>query len=195
MRNANVITNENEIEFSVNKLREALIKVAGKELLTNLSYQGGVYRNVIVYFSSKLNMWFFFRSLTGNKYIHAFGLGKPRSNVSAILEINFPAKGRSHRIAGIFVRDSHGITWVAHNGKIGGGRQGISLKTFWRYYRGDCIDLWESGVKHRFALIGYLGSDELPNKIKKFVLEVNAIKKIITSSSRHLSLFSKQENF
>lgn len=190
IRKAYVVTDKEEIEFSVNKLREALVKVASKELKTNLSYKGGVRRDVNVYFSSKLDMWYFFGYQPSVKYIHAFGLGWPRSMVSAIVEVNFPVKGRSHRVAGAFIKDSVGMTWVAHNGKIGGAKRGVGLKAFWRFYKGDCIDLWEGGAKRRFALIGYLSSDELPVRIKRFVLMVNAIKSQAASSLAHFQLFS-----
>jgi hypothetical protein len=133
--------------------------------------------------SYKLNIWFYF-GIASNCYWNVFGIGRPGSQVSIVVEINIPFKGIDGRIAGVFVKDDDGRVWLGHSGKIGGGRRGIGPKAFWEEYSGDRVIVHDNGKTYTYAKIGYLDSPDFPERIKDFVIEVNEIKNRIVSKGK-----------
>jgi len=75
-----------------------------------------------------------------------FGVADPnqRSSLSITVEINPPHEGENPRTAGVFLRDELGRLYVGHDGRVGGGRPGISRQAFRKFAQEDAQDLaWQ----------------------------------------------------
>ena len=64
-----------------------------------------------------------------NRYWCAYGTEDPtkQSMVSITCEINPPHFGVNRLCAGLFISDSSGSVYLAHSGKVGGGRAGRDI--------------------------------------------------------------------
>jgi hypothetical protein len=93
-------------------------------------------------------------------------------------EINFNYDGYTRRIAGIFICDNKKDIYLAHTGKIGGGRQGIGKHAFQNFYLGrQTVEVeWPDKLNTEVICIGKLGGIALPEQIAHFVKEVARFK-------------------
>jgi 5-methylcytosine-specific restriction protein A len=83
------------------------------------------------------DLWYF-GQLAGepaNRYWNAFGLLKATQPGNIVVEINFPLRGTSRRISGVFGLElkTQKIV-ILHRGGVGGGREGIGKNTFLSWY-------------------------------------------------------------
>lgn len=92
-------------------------------------------------------------------------------------EINFPVNGINRRIGGAFLTDSTGDIFVAHRGKIGGGKKGIGKSLFEDQYRGRWEIVEDNGFETEVALISALKLPRFVNQVRQLVFEVNRITK------------------
>jgi hypothetical protein len=170
-----IVSDENEIISLQRKFEERLKRVADEEYEITLGWMGG---NITekTYYSKELGIWFAFDK-GENRYWNAFGLGKPKlqGSNSIVVEINFAFVGVDKRIAGSFIKDN-GKVLVCHRGRIGGGRPDIGFRAFWDQYTGETITVGNE----RFAVIGDIDSEDFPERVKNFIIEVNRIKSLIT---------------
>jgi|GEM_PF-165156 len=174
-----IITEKSELAKLQETLEKKLKEVSNQEFETIVGPPGGSIK-IKVYYSEKLGIWFGFRKAS-NRYWNPFGIGQPKTKGSNIIivEINIPFEGRNRSIAGVFVRDDDGKIWLGHSGKIGGGRPEIGYRTFWEEYTGERVEVQDDGKTTLFARIGYIDSEDFPEKVRDFVFEVNRIKNII----------------
>jgi len=86
----NVIKNKDELNILMQKFKESLIKYADEKIKTQIGFRGYSFK-AEVYYSSKLNIWFYFRE-ESNRYWNVFGIGRPGSQVSIVVEINILLK-------------------------------------------------------------------------------------------------------
>src|SRR5436309_1681201 len=70
------------------------------------------------------------------RYWCAFGVDDPypASLLSITCEINPPKIGIDRRCAGLFVKDERRNIFLAHSGKVGGGRAGIGKTAFLNHW-------------------------------------------------------------
>jgi hypothetical protein len=103
--------------------------------------------------------------------------------LSIAVETNSPYEGVNRRIGGVFVRDDEGRAYIAHSGKVGGGRPGIGKEAFWEFYGGEQVETvqWPDGQKSRMIVIGRIDSEHLPVHVARFVHEVARFKAAATS--------------
>lgn len=172
-----IVSDEKEIVSMQRRFEEKLKSVADEEYEITLGWMGGSITEK-AYYSKELGIWFAFDK-GENRYWNAFGLGKPKlqGSNSIVVEINFAFAGIDRRIAGSFVKDN-GRVLVCHRGRIGGGRPDIGFRAFWDQYTGETITL----DGERFALVGDINSEDFPERVKNFVIEVNRIKSLIGES-------------
>lgn len=174
-----IVSDENEIISMQRKFEEKLKSVAEEEYEITLGWKGGSTIGK-AYYSKELGIWFAFKKEENKyKYWNAFGLGKPKlqGSNSIVVEINFAFTGIDRRIAGSFVKDN-GRVLVCHRGRIGGGRPDIGFRAFWDQYTGETITV----DGERFVLVGDIDSEDFPERIKNFIIEVNRIKSLIGES-------------
>ena len=118
----------------------------------------------------------------GHSHWNAFGVSdrRPEFELDApIVEINFPIENPYYDNAGAFVMDRQpDRLYVAHSGRVGGGRPGIGRTAFMEYAI-DKLDWWPCGWMDRVekvALISLLDSEQLVKNIAAFVDVVKAFK-------------------
>jgi hypothetical protein len=139
-----------------------------------------------VYWRSRDSFWIAFQKYKG-RFWCGFGTNQPTrgKGLSITCEINAPLKGVDRRLAGVFVRDDSGIIYLAHSGRVGGGRRGIGKTAFLEYWRGENIEPveWPDKKQTSVILIGRIDRAELSAQIGHFIHEVDAFKKQVVMGS------------
>lgn len=123
----------------------------------------------------------------GNRYWCCFGPDDPRTvkDLGISCEINFAYEGVNRRVAGAFVKDDDGRVYVAHSGKVGGGRKGVGKKAFLDYSIPQVRETvaWPDGQRTEMLIIGMLDSAGLVGSVATFVSEVAAFKHAVRSGA------------
>ena len=161
---------------------ECALKVASRSGQFTFGHQGGG-KESMTHFIGPLNFWIACaESDSRNRYWNALGTGDPFKDGSTIIaEINPPKGGIDRRVSGAFVEDSVGNVYLAHRGKIGGGRKGIGKKAFMRWYQ-EAIDLVKDGGRHsEMIVIGALDDEKLIENLAVFTNNVSAFKDEVVS--------------
>lgn len=160
-----------------------------------LGWKGG---NIVaeVFWHNTLSIWSNFdRSDAENRYWCVFGVenADKSSNLKITCEINIPKEGINRRVAGLFVRDNKGNTYITHNGNLRGGRKGISGTNFrTSFQRDDFVDIaWQDKHESETIIIGKIDDPELPYHINHFVKKVNIFKEQVVSGGK-IDLTSKE---
>ena len=147
-----------------------------------------------VYWREREGIWSFF-----NPTWCGFGVGEPRgrSTLSITVQIDPPRSGYNRRNSGVFLRDAARHVYVAHSGKIGGGRKGIGKTSFRAMYRGDNIEQveWPDGEVTELVVLGRLESQRLPAHVAHFVHEVARVKDAVTRTPRMVAKVVAEDTF
>jgi len=158
--------------------------VACKQGVIMLGYQGGG-REVMAYHVATLDFWVAFAD-SGNRYWNALGVGNPFEGDSTIIaEINPPKSGIDRNIAGLFIKDKKGVIYLAHRGKIGGGRKGIGKEAFldWREEPMDLV--YDDDRVGQVIVIGALDDIKLLENLSEFTKSVSEFKAEAVSGTTH----------
>jgi len=114
------------------------------------------------------------------RYWCDFGVQDPATTdkLSITVEINVPHQGATGRVAGAFVRGADGHSYIAHSGKIGGGRKGIGKSAFSNFCRGgNWHTVTGDGVSREMMILGRVDHPSLVDSISHFTREVARFKK------------------
>jgi 5-methylcytosine-specific restriction enzyme A len=117
------------------------------------------------------------------RFWNCFGTDNPaqRHMLPITVEINMPQEGEDRRVAGLFALDGEGRVYVAHTGKVGGGRKGIGAKAF-RNFVGD--DPWHeidtSSGKLMAIVLGPVDAPDFAKQLADFVHNVAIFKESAT---------------
>lgn len=174
------LTDEKEIYRAFNTCSQTL-KKGGKRLKRTVGYPGG-HEERYLYWHPKEQFWT--SSEKGrNRYWCMFGVADPTTQhyLNITCEINSPLKEINRRCAGVYVKDEYGKIYLAHTGKIGGGRENIGKSLFINKYRGKdkwAPVLWSDGSSMEVVIIGCITSSRLIQQVAQFVHEVDRIKKL-----------------
>jgi hypothetical protein len=157
---------------SITENSETLSRVVG--------YQGGS-EPATLYWHESLGFWALLEpERIPNRYWCGFGVEDPRpvSMVSITCEINPPREGFNRQCAGLFVRDSHGHTYLAHSGKIGGGRPGIGKTNFLKSRDNSDIApvIFPDKIEHDYIVIGRIDDSAFLTDLARFVSGVAEFK-------------------
>lgn len=108
-----------------------------------------------------------------NRYWRAFGVDDPYPAfmLSITCEINPPKEGIDRRCASLFVRDENGEFFLAHSGKIGGGRVGIGKSAFLEHWgRGDIVRVsFPDSEERDYIILGRIADPNLRRRLADFV--------------------------
>ena len=145
-----------------------------------LGYQGGGQERD-VFWHQALGIWGLFEPLAAKgRYWICFGRENPakKASLTITLETNPPIEGVNRRCAGVFLRDNEGHFYIAHSGKIGGGRKGIGKKAFREYSQGESWQIvrWPDRKLSELKVICRLDVPDLVQKTADFVNEVARFK-------------------
>ncbi len=114
------------------------------------------------------------------------GIGNPfKDGATIIAEINPPKAGINRRVSGVFVEDRAAKIYLAHRGRVGGGRKGIGMKIFMAWYQ-EAIDLVnDAGRRSEMIVISALGGEQLIENLAAFTNSVSAFKDEVVSGVKH----------
>jgi hypothetical protein len=86
------------------------------------------------------------------------------------IEINPPHEGSNRLVGGVFVSDDDGQIYIAHTGRIGGGRSGNGMTRF-REFLGETTfaEISSSQGTRSATLLGPIDSDAFPSQLAAFV--------------------------
>jgi len=174
-----LIDKESEIKNAQTLFETILEKFSHEKIITITGHKGENWDTQVLW-SDSLGIWYCFEILENSRYWNAFGIGKPGPGKQAniVCEINFPIKRIDRRVSGAFVKDNSGEIFVIQRGRIGGGRPGIGKNLFEKNYAGKRVEINDGGDEKIVALIGSLNSPSFPERVSKFVFEVERIKKL-----------------
>lgn len=86
-------------------------------------------------------------------------------------------EGIDRRCAGSFLKDSRSGFYLAHSGKVGGGRKGIGKTNFLDTYSGSLQEIeWPDGITQEVVLIGKIGGKSFIADLSSFIRSVEAFK-------------------
>lgn len=191
-----VIEDDNQIQRAQQKLQRAFKSFSDRSGIIIVGYKGGN-TNLRVHYSRNIGLWWGHRmdaKARIPRFWNPFGVGEPKwdSKISHDItcEINVPLSGVSRAIAGAFVQDESGEIYLAHSGKIGGGRKGIGQKTFKENFSGSkqWKRVYDSKAEREMVVISELSSPRLMNRIANFITEVHRIKQLVTSGQTTFAL-------
>lgn len=115
----------------------------------------------------------------GNRHILLLGTQdpEPARMVGIVCEVNPPRSGINRRCAGVFLEDQEHNIYLAHSGKIGGGRAGIGKGAMQQNYIGCWQTIaWPDVKTSQVIVIGKIDSPLLPSHVALFAREVQRIK-------------------
>lgn len=185
--NLSPITNREESKGAYDALRSCLM--AGAEnLKRTVGWLGGS-GEFTLYWHEDAAFWVVF-SDEGDEFPFrfwcAYGTMDPTSSTSVheTCEINPPKEGIDRRCAGIFLKDSGSGLYLAHRGRVGGGRKGISKKNFLEQYGGKLEEVESpDGKTEEVVLIGKIGDKSFVEYLATFIRAVDAFKANATRNS------------
>jgi len=167
----------------------AEIKVAYAQLVKSLKDRATRNRCVVgwkggsdvftVYWHKEAGFWVLFSIGDAGGYWCPFGSADPSQNntVSITCEINPPNEGVNRRKGGVLLRDSSSGLYLAHTGKVAGGREGIGKSAFLESYSGSLEEIeWPDGITSEVVLLGRIGGRSFISSIGNFIHAVDAFK-------------------
>ncbi|HJQ58151.1 MAG TPA: hypothetical protein VJ890_14685, partial [Vineibacter sp.] len=175
-----VLSGARSIAAAVRRLRRRLAGVTVRGV--SISWHGGgAVRGDIVWLRDERFWWRHDATRDVGRHQLMFGVAPdaPTHGESATCEINLPASGVDRRLAGAMVRGPHGIVYLAHSGKIGGGRAGRRQAAFRAFVAGGNWQTvrWPDGRAGELMLIGPLDGPRLASQIGGFVHAVHRYKR------------------
>jgi len=184
------VTGRGEIETAYGQMTERL-KAGTEAFDRKIGYHGG-YIEHTVYWHAGLGFWWLLDpKVANNRYWCCYGIENPehRDMLSITVETNSPLEGVNRRVGGLFVKDQAGRVYIAHSGKVGGGRPGIGKESFWEVYGGEQVQTvqWPDGRQSEVIVIAPVDSEHLPAHIARFVHEVAQFKVAAISGKTALS--------
>jgi hypothetical protein len=152
-----------------------------------LGFQGGN-EEAEVYWHENLGLWSLLDiQRTSNRSWCCFGTTKPTAGamVPITCEINCPFEGINRRIAGVFARDKDDQVYLAHTGRVGGGRSGIGKNAFWTFYGNKGVQTvsWSDKRKASVILLGRVDGPHLLAGIAGFVRQVEHFKSLAAAGA------------
>lgn len=177
-----IIENQIELSHCRKKILQAIRKRLTQKIKIRVGYPGNSFTDEEAHYDPDLKFWMSIDAPKAKKhrYWQGFGIGhyKSSGSNSIIGEINFPHAGINRRIAGVFIKDKKGKIWVAHRGKIGGGKKGVGKLLFWKNWAPQkTIEVISGKRKEVFAVISELTSPHLVDQVFDFIQFIDQLKK------------------
>lgn len=167
-----------ESKKAYQELKKRLTEGAEK-LKRNVGWPGGN-GTFDVYWHERHGFWVAFDPNLESRYWCAFGTKDPgtQDRLKISCEINPPKRGIDRRCAGMFLKDAASRIYLAHTGKIGGGRKGVGKTEFLsRLLPGEReLVEWSDGGESEVVWFGRIASPQFLRQIGSFLREVASFK-------------------
>jgi len=183
------LTKKSEIQKAFNGARGKLVK--GCQSFTRiLGFKGG-YATAEVFWHPARGMWMHYDDQhIPNRHWCCYGVTNPKSaqQLDITVEINPPRSGYDRRIHGAFLQDGRSRVYLAHSGRVGGGRPGIGKSAFLEFSRGLQREqvLWPDGHTSEMFIVGRLSASRFPQQVASYVYEVSRFKDAVTGAGAPL---------
>lgn len=179
------ITNPDDVAKAYRVFEKTVIGDV-EPLVRKLGFQGGSLE-LPIYWHPDVPLWVALHpDHPEGRYWCAYGNNDPTgvSMLSITCEINPHRDGDYSKCAGLFVQDDRKHVYIAHNGKIGGGKLGVGKNSFrcaWREKGNDFEDVWfhEESQNGSYIVIGRIDESELLRSLAKFVDAVAGFKRSV----------------
>lgn len=155
-----------------------------KPVDTVVGWPGGSFQ-ATVHWSDQYGFWHYLYE-EDSKYWCAYGVGRPipGRNTNITCEINPPTAGVDRRLGGIFLRDSAGNVYLAHTGKVAGGRPGIGKSQFLDHYKRPTTRVeWPGGVLSEAFVFGRIGGKEFLPSLSAYLRAVDTFRSVATGKT------------
>jgi len=175
--NLSPITARKESKIAFDALKSCLSKGA-KKLKRKVGWPGDN-GEFTLHWHETASFWVLFGEEEPSRYWCAYGTMDPNSHssVNITCEINPPIEGIDRRCGGILLKDSGAGLYLAHSGKVGGGRKGIGKTRFLEEYSGSLEEVeWLDGVTAEVVLLGKIGGKSFVKNIAEYIRAVEAFK-------------------
>jgi hypothetical protein len=151
---------------------------------TVVGWPGGSFQ-ATVQWNDQHGFWSFLDE-EDSKYWCAYGVRRPipGKNTNISCEINPPTGDVDRRLGGIFLKDSNGNVYLAHTGKVGGGRPGIGKARFLDYYRRPQTEIeWPSGDISEAFVLGRIGGRNFLQSLSGYLRAVEEFRNSATGNT------------
>ncbi len=177
-----VLDDESTIRRNQRQLIRALRPFVTGRVAVRIGHPGESYR-AKVFWAEEPGIWFYTRTIAGDRYRNVFGLGRPLEGgaVSSTIEINIPTGGLDRKIGGAFAQNDAGEVFLVHRGMIG-GRRGVGKSLFETHYRGVWSEVEDGDTRSTVVVIGGILSSLFVRQIAQFVRKVELIKGLGTEA-------------
>lgn len=177
------LVKKREIERTLTDLTQ-ILRADTNRYKVHVGWRGGG-KDCIVFWNSSYEFWSVINPvMRPSRHVLFFGPDDPHDykNLRISCEVNPPRSGSDRRCAGIFVKDSRDVVFLAHTGKIGGGYPGVGKRTFLRSsYAGTLEPVqWPDGVITQVLVLGPVNS-RLPELLGHFIHSVQKFKNKVRS--------------
>src|SRR6185437_7872487 len=181
-----VVVSKDDAAQAFRELYTVLTTGDAKSSLRDVHWPSG-HSTFRVYWHAKHGFWVVPRDHPKkrfNRFWCAFGTENlRRRRVGITCEVNPPKYGRNLRCAGVFLRDSKGALYLAHTGRVGGGKKGVGQKAFLNFYRRPSeIVKWPDRKSASLLVIGKVSSPTFLPKLAEFIFAVERFKEKATIS-------------
>ena len=186
------LTKRSETERAYKLLHKRLVRGARK-FTRKLGWQGGGDEHTL-YWHPDVGIWAVLEDkYAGKRFWCCYGTDDPESgdNFGITCEINPPWSGTNRRCAGVFAKDINGQVYLAHTGKLGGGRKGVGKSNFLAFYGRENLEtvVWPDGQTTEAVIIGRVDGKRLVAHIADFVMKAEQFKALIGSG---VEIFQEQ---
>lgn len=167
-----VITQRQDIDAAQTELERVVRRSATGVYQARIGWPGGNELREAVYVAG-LDLWFACKLIADRRWWNGFGFGNPQEaqQLSVVAEVN-PSLDGSRQSAGAFLRDDGGKIWLAHSGRVGGGKKGVGKAAFLEAFTGSV----QSVEGHDYVVIGRLDADDFLESLAAFVRTVQRFK-------------------
>jgi len=184
-----VLEDRNEIKNAQKSFEELVKKFSTRNGTVSLGFPGGHNSSKVFWFSN-YNFWCGIQILENQQiplYWNAFGIGEPdwssKQSHRIVCQINIPISGNTRQIAGVFVKDELGNLYLAHSGKIGGGKTGVGQTLFEKSFNSEVwMNAQDSKGNRKVIIVSKLAEQDFLSNLSNFVNKINEIKNNVKSS-------------
>jgi hypothetical protein len=171
-----VVGDPEEIDRAIARLRGALTGVPARGV--RLTWRGGELRTAIHWAPDDAFWWAVEPRADRDALLLGHAPDAPARRESITCTLNLARAGASRRTAGIVAADGEGRLYLAHSGRMGGGRPGQRTSHF-RDFLADGVWRkldWPDGCSTVALVVAPLDSPRLMRLLGRFVESVNSFK-------------------
>lgn len=114
-----------------------------------------------------------------NRYWCSYGVANPEKyrSLPIVVEINPTRDGRDRRHGGMFLRSADGSIFLAHDGRVAGGKKGVGKRAFLATLNSEAVaSVTSPSGAETAVVVGQLGSSNLQRQLRRYLDSVARFK-------------------